>query len=294
MEPIFLSGILAFGGLACAGRLPKDKNEDKDRPQRRNTTPNLLFHRSAEVHVVTEFSPESRSPVQLNTGENPTAQPTPTSSVSRTSEPRRHSAPPRLRKSPRSINIDQIRRRLFAERKDQQLDEQALKFVGATFGCWRDYSDEVSLARRADPHIENRQGLSGLWLAAQDLHVDSFKIMLEQGKPKCVVPVDLEWAKKGSKTLLYHLAEMNQPLCMEALLDSIVILMSEKVIPRGALSEYINRRQGSNCGGFSALHITYVRNHEKCKKILLESGADENVKDDQGRTPKWFALNYVL
>jgi len=147
-----------------------------------------------------------------------------------------------------------------------------------TFGCFRDTASichaaktgdvaKIRVLLAADPRLvdaKNASGVSPLWLAAQEGHVEASKLLLEKG-----AVVDRQDSDGISSLWI---------AAQEGHLDTVKLL-----VEKGAALELKDR------GGVTPLWIAVQEGHLAVVKLLVEKGAAVDTRNSEGATPLMYA-----
>ncbi len=144
---------------------------------------------------------------------------------------------------------------------------------------------ETLLQHGADPTISSRY-LTPLLIASQQGHVSVVEVLLKHG-----VRTDQKESCNGWEAL--HLASFyNHPEVIALLLKHGADINAPKKTGKGfcmnSQEEYTRDIHTLKDGG-TALHIAVQQNHPAVVKLLLDHGANVNLKDTYGQTPRQYA-----
>lgn len=117
--------------------------------------------------------------------------------------------------------------------------------------------------RGADAYARNGEGATPMHCGAFEGHVSVVQFFMEQG-------MDMNMPGAADYTSL-HLAALGEHFAL-----------AEFLVQRGA---NIHAKQRDSYGGDSVLYSASWRGHKDVAQLLIERGADVNIKNDRGSTP---------
>ncbi|MBK5199226.1 MAG: quinoprotein dehydrogenase-associated putative ABC transporter substrate-binding protein [Methyloceanibacter sp.] len=166
---------------------------------------------------------------------------------------------------------------------------------------------KVLLELGADPNLAKSDGTTPLIAAANRDHVPSIKVLLEHGAdiekpgPEGLRPLPIAIAEdnyEAAKALMEAGANVNEPSSAEGL-TPLMVAAAQSAPAEGAMFLPSSTRpidiakglieRGANVNaqstkGVTALMIAAVHNNPPMIGLLMESGADTSLKNDQGQT----------
>lgn len=156
------------------------------------------------------------------------------------------------------------------------------------------------VAKGADVHHRNANGISPFWTACKFGHLDLVRFLLEQ------IGVDVDESDEDGITALTLAAYFGNPQIVSYLLDKgaeidrvtlkkmSALMFAAQQGKQTALETLISRGANVNLAterGETALALACINESHECVSILIRSGADVNVKDNFNWYPIQIAVS---